>query len=197
MATIDEAVAALAAGELVVFPTESVYGMGADALSARAVDTLVTTRGREADKPILVLASDLDMVRSLVQDLSPPAARLAHRFWPGPLTLVLAARAGLAPALGAGTHTIGVRVPAHETARALVAALGRPVTAPSANPPGREPAHTIAEAHAYFGDRVRAYVDGGRLDGAVSTVVAIDGDRVRIVRRGPIDETSIRRTLEE
>ena len=196
MATVDEAVAALAAGELAVFPTESVYGLGADALSPRAVATLVAVRGREPDKPILVLASDLAMVRLVVRDLPPAATRLARRFWPGPLTLVLPARTGLAVGLGAGTDTIGVRVPAHETARALVTGLGRPVTAPSANPPGDEPAHTIGEARAYFGDRVRAYVDGGRLDGPVSTVVAIDGDRVRIVRAGPIDEMSIRRTLE-
>ena len=197
MATVDEAVSVLAAGGLAVFPTESVYGLGVDALSATAVAALVAVRGREPDKPILVLASDRDMVMVVARTLPPMAERLAARFWPGPLTLVLPARADLAAPLTGGTGTIGVRVPAHAMARALVAGLGRPVTAPSANPPGAEPAHTIAEARTYFGDRVGAYLDGGRLGGAASTVVAVDGERVRIVRPGPIDETSIRRALEE
>jgi L-threonylcarbamoyladenylate synthase len=137
--------------------------------------------------------------------LSPSARRLAARFWPGPLTLVLPARDDLPAPLGAGTGTIGVRVPGHPTARALAAALGRPVTAPSANPPGAEPAHTVDEARAYFGARIGAYVDGGVLDGVPSTVVAIigdgtaegKGDRVRVVRAGAIDEAAIRRVVEE
>ena len=196
MDPLDEATAVLAAGGLVVFPTESVYGLGADATSAIAVDALVAVRGREPGKPILVLAGDLAMVTAVASELSPVARRLAARFWPGALTLVLPARAGLPAALTAGTGTIGVRVPAHPTARALAARLRRPVTAPSANPPGAEPAHAIAEARAYFGDRVGAYVDGGRLAGEPSTVVAVDGDEVRILRAGPVDETSIRRAVE-
>jgi L-threonylcarbamoyladenylate synthase len=197
MAALDDAAAVLARDGLVVFPTESVYGVGADATSARAVDALVAVRGREAGKPILVLASDLDMVTAVAAALSPVARRLAARFWPGHVTLVLPARAGLPAALTAGTTTIGVRIPAHATARELAARLGRPVTAPSANPPGAPPARTIDEARAYFGDRVGAYVDGGRCDGAASTVVAIEGEQMRIVRAGPIDEAAIRRVVEE
>ena len=197
MAALDDAAAVLARGGLVVFPTESVYGLGADATSAPAVDALVAVRGREAEKPILVVASDLDMVTAVAAHVSPVARRLAARFWPGALTLVLPARPGLPASLTAGTDTIGVRVPAHATARELAARLGRPVTAPSANPPGATPAHTIAEARAYFGDRIGAYLDGGRCDGAASTVVAVDGDAVRIVRAGPVDEAAIRRVVEE
>jgi L-threonylcarbamoyladenylate synthase len=196
MATVDQAVAALARGELVVFPTESVYGLGAAATSSAAVERLLAVRGREAAKPILVVASDLAMVTSVARELCPRARRLAERLWPGALTLVLPAREGVPAPLSAGTGTIGVRVPAHATARALAAGLGRPVTAPSANPPGLKPAHTIAEARAYFDDRVAAYVDGGPCTGAASTVVAIEGDEVRIVRPGPIDEATIRRALE-
>jgi L-threonylcarbamoyladenylate synthase len=197
MAVLDDAVAMLASGGLVVFPTESVYGIGADATSPRAVDALVVVRGRETGKPILVVASDLDMVTAVAASVSPLARRLASRFWPGPLTLVLPARADLPAPLTAGSGTIGVRVPVHATARALAARLGRPVTAPSANPPGAVPAHTVAEARAYFGDRIGAYVDGGRCDGAASTVVAIEGERVRIVRAGPVDEAAIRGVVEE
>jgi L-threonylcarbamoyladenylate synthase len=88
-------------------------------------------------------------------------------------------------------------VPDHATARALVAALGRPVTAPSANPPGAKPAETIEQARAYFGTNVDAYVDGGRCDGAPSTVVKIDGDAFTVLREGRIDAASIRRAAEE
>ena len=197
MAALDDAATVLAGGGLVVFPTESVYGIGADATSARAVDALVAVRGRDVGKPILVVASDLDMVTAVAAALSPVARRLAARFWPGYLTLVLPARPGLPAALTAGTATIGVRIPAHATARELAARLGRPVTAPSANPPGATPACTVDEARAYFGERIGAYLDGGRCDGAASTVVAVEGEQVRVVRAGPIDEAAIRRVVEE
>ncbi len=195
--SIADAAAALGAGGVVVFPTESTYGIGADASSSAALARLVAVRGREPGRPILVLASDLTMVRTVAAALPPAAERLAARLWPGALTLVLPARPDVSDALTAGTGTIGVRVPGHPMARALVAGLGRPVTAPSANPPGREPARTVAEAAAYFGDRVAAYVDGGRLGGGASTVVAVDGDRVRVVRAGLVDEATISRALEE
>jgi L-threonylcarbamoyladenylate synthase len=196
VATLDDAVAVLEAGGVVVFPTESVYGIGADALSAAAVERLVAVRGREPEKPILVLASDLDMVTALARQVDPLVRRLAARLWPGAVTLVLPARTELPPPLTAGTGTIGVRVPAHPTARELVARLGRPITAPSANPPGGEPAHTIDEARAYFGEGVGAYLDGGRLEGVPSTVVAVAEGGVRIIRAGAVGEAAIRRAAE-
>lgn len=189
--------AALGVGGLVVFPTETVYGLGADAASAEAVARLVAVRGREAGKPILVLVRDLVMAGTLAAEVPAAARRLAARFWPGPLTLVLPARAGLPPALTAGTGTIGVRAPGHPTAAALVAGLGRPVTAPSANPPGAPPPRRLAEARAYFGAAVAAYVDGGELPGGASTVAALDGGRLRVLRPGPIPETALRAALEE
>src|SRR6185295_12069057 len=121
-----DAVAALAAGRLVVFPTESVYGLGADARSAEAVERLVSVRGRDPGKPVLVLVEDLAMAGDVVRDVPDAARKLAARFWPGPLTLVLPARDGLPDALTAGTGTIGVRVPGHSVARALVAGFGGP-----------------------------------------------------------------------
>ena len=197
MTDLDQAVAVLAAGGVVAFPTESVYGLGADATSSAAVERLVAVRGRDEGKPILVLASDVDMVAAVARDVPALGRRLAARLWPGAVTLVLPARDGLPAPLTAGTGTIGVRVPAHATARELVRRFGRPVTAPSANPPGKAPAETIEAVRAYFGDAVGAYVDGGRCDGAPSTVVAVDGDAVRIVREGRIDATTIRRAAEE
>jgi L-threonylcarbamoyladenylate synthase len=192
---LDEAVAALEAGALAVFPTESFYGLGADALSDAAVRLLVEVRGREADKPILVLLADAAMAGAVVREVSPEARRLAARFWPGPLTLVLPARADLPPALTAGGDTIGVRVSGQAAARALPARLGRPVTAPSANPPGAAAPRRLDEARAYFGSRVACYVEGGALPGGASTVAAVEAGGIRILRPGPIDEAALTAAL--
>jgi L-threonylcarbamoyladenylate synthase len=173
-----------------------VYGLGADALSAAAVERLVAVRGREEGKPILVLVADAGMAGAVAAAVPFAARRLAERFWPGPLTLVLPARSGLPAALTAGTGTIGVRVPGSEVAAAVVAGLGRPVTAPSANPPGGVPPRVVDEARVYFGERVEVYVDGGRLPGGASTVAAVDGRRVRVLREGPISESALRAAVE-
>jgi len=156
----------------------------------------VAVRGRDEGKPILVLVADVAMAETVARELSPAARRLAERFWPGPLTLVVPARSGLPRALTAGGDTIGVRVPGHAVAAELVAGLGRPVTAPSANPPGAVPPRRLGDARAYFGDRVAAYVDGGELPGGASTVAAVDGDRVRVVRPGPVSEAALHAALE-
>jgi L-threonylcarbamoyladenylate synthase len=195
--TLADAGAALAAGSLVVFPTETVYGLGADARSSSAVARLVAVRGREAGKPILVLVADLEMAASVSVEPSREVRRLAERFWPGALTLVLPARDGLPAPLTAGTATIGVRVPAHPTARALVAGLGAPVTAPSANPPGADPPRTLAAARAYFGNAVAVYVDGGVLPGGASTVASVGGGTLRVLRAGPVPESALRAVLQD
>jgi len=179
-----------------VFPTETVYGIGADARSEVAVERLVAIRGREAGKPVLVLVADADMAATLAAEFPDPARRLAARFWPGPLTLVLPARDGLPAPITAGTGTVGLRVPGHPLARALAAELGRAVTAPSANPPGAEPPRTLAAARAYFGARVAVYVDGGALPGGASTVAAVDAAGVRVLRAGAIAESALRAALE-
>ena len=193
---LDAAAAALRAGALVVFPTESLYGLGADARSEAALERLTATRGREPGKPILVLVRDLAMARDVAAEVSPDVERLAACFWPGPLTLVLPARAGLPEALTAGTGTVGVRVPGHPTAAALVDALDGPLTAPSANPPGAPPPRRLAEARAYFGDAVAVYVDGGELPGGASTVAAVDHHAVRVLRAGPVTEAALQAALE-
>jgi L-threonylcarbamoyladenylate synthase len=194
---IAQAVARLRAGGLVVFPTESVYGLGADARSAAAVDRLVGVRGREAGKPILVLVRDLAMAEAMSREFPAAARHLAHRFWPGPLTLVVPARTGLPAALTAGTGTIGVRAPGHPLAVALVAGLDGPVTAPSANPPGGEAPRQIAAARTYFGDAVDVYLDGGDLPGGGSTVVAITRGGAQILRDGLVSRAAIEAALAE
>ena len=171
------------------------YGLGADALSEAAVERLVAVRGREEGKAILVLVRDLGMVETVATEIPPAVRQLACCFWPGPLTLVLPARAGLPAPLGAGTGTIGVRVPGHPLAAALVAGLGRPVTAPSANPPGAPSPRRLDEAEAYFRTRVDAYLDGGLLAGGASTVAQVDGERVRVLRAGAVSEAALHAAL--
>ena len=186
---------ALARGKLVVFPTETLYGLGADARSDAAVERLVAVRGREAGKPILVLVRDVAMAETVAAEVPEGARRLAARFWPGPLTLVLRARPGLSAALTAGSGTIGVRAPGHPAAAAIVDGLGGPVTAPSANPPGGTPPRRLHEARAYFGDGVDVYVDGGELPGGGSTIASVEGDEVRVLRAGVVSEAALRAAL--
>ena len=189
--------AALRAGGVVVFPTETVYGIGVDACNAAAVDRLVRVRGRDDGKPLLVLVRDLAMAALMVAAVPPAAARLAARFWPGPLTLVLPARADLPAAVTAGTGTIGVRVSSHPLAAGLVETFGRPLTAPSAKPPGAPPAATIAAARDYFGATVDCYLDGGPCNGGASTVAVVEGSTVRVLRPGPITADALNRALED
>jgi L-threonylcarbamoyladenylate synthase len=180
---------------VVVFPTETVYGLGVDARSADAVARLVALRGRDEGKPILVLVTDVAMAETVVAEMPESARRLAARFWPGPLTLVLPARRDLPAPLTAGTGTIGVRVPGHPDALALVGGLGRPVTAPSANPPGAESPRTLAVARSYFTDGVAAWVDAGTLRGGASTVAAVEPGGVRVLRPGPVSEAALHAAL--
>ena len=178
-----------------MFPTETVYGLGADACDEAAVTRLVAVRGREEGKPILVLVRDLGMVETVAAEVSAAVRRLAAHFWPGPLTLVLPARRGLPAPLTAGGDTIGVRVPGHPVAAALVAGLGRPLTAPSANPPAAVPPRRVEEARAYFGTRVAVYVDGGELPGGASTVARVEGECVRVLRAGPVSAAALHAAL--
>ena len=152
-------------------------------------------RGRQAGKPVLVLIADLAMAGMVAASVPSGARRLAARFWPGPLTLVLPARDDAPAVLTAGTGTVGVRVSSHPTAAALVAALGRPVTAPSVNPPGAAPARDVAEARAYFGDAIAAYVDGGPSAGGASTVAMVEGDAVRVLREGRVSAAALEAAL--
>lgn len=179
--------ALVAAGGLVAFPTESFYGLGADALDAAAVARVFEVKGRPGDKPLLVLVDSVDMVAGLATDIPDRVRALMARHWPGALTLVLPACARVPTALTAGTGTVGVRMPGHAVARALVAAAARPVTAPSANPSAAPPPQTAAAVRDYFEGRVELILDGGRTGGgAGSTVVDCTGWPPRVLRQGPV-----------
>ena len=184
---LDEAARVLGRGGLVAFPTETFYGLGAAALDRRAVRRVFEVKGRPASMPLLVLVDSEAMVGRVALEIPARARALMTRHWPGALTLVLRASAGLPAELTAGTGTVGVRLPAHATARALVRALGAPVTAPSANPTGAEPPTTAGAVLAHFGDALDLVLDGGpTAGGAPSTVVDVTVDPPRVIRQGAV-----------
>ncbi len=182
---IEAAVRVLRRGGLAIYPTETLYALGADALNPAALRRLIEVKGREPGKPIAVLIGDDAMLEQLAAELPTQARELSRRFWPGPLTLVLRPREGVSPLLTGGGG-IGVRLSSHPMATALVRALGRPVTAPSANPAGMPPPRRIDAAHAYFGERVDYYLDGGLLPGEPASTVVDVRDGMRILRAGAI-----------
>lgn len=182
---IEEAVAALRAGQLVVFPTDTVYGVGAMALDAQAVEALYRAKGRPLDKAIPILLADAEQVRQVARDIPDITWQLAERFWPGGLTLVLPAAPHLPAVLRAVGETIAVRVPNHPVALALIASLGGPLAATSANRSGDLPALTAAEAEAALGDKVDIILDAGRVPtGVASTVLDLTADPPRVLRPG-------------
>jgi L-threonylcarbamoyladenylate synthase len=183
---IAEAAAVLEAGGIVAFPTETFYGLGVAALDAAAVRRLFALKARPESRPILVLVDDPARIERFAL-LTTGARELIARHWPGALTLVLPARPVVPPELTAGTGTIGVRQPAHAVPRALAAALGAPVTAPSANLTGEAPPTTAAEVIAVFDGRIDLVLDGGPTHGGPpSTVLDVTVDPPRLVREGAV-----------
>lgn len=194
-ATIDEAVARLHAGRLVAVPTETVYGLAADATNAAAVAQIYRTKGRPEFNPLIVHVLDLGSARKLGQfgDL---ACRFAENLWPGPLTLVVpkADNCPVAAAVTAGLETIALRCPAHPVMRALLAESGLPLAAPSANRSGAISPTTAAHVVRSLDDQSLLILDGGPCQtGIESTIVAIDDGDYRILRPGPVS----RNVLEE
>ena len=186
-ADIAAAARCLREGGLVAFPTETFYGLGADALDPAAVARVFHAKGRPADKPLLVLVDSLAMAGEVVAGIPARARRLMARYWPGPLTLILPAAARLPPALTAGTGTIGVRIPGHPVALALVRAAGRPITAPSANPHGAASPRTAAEVLAGLGDAVDLVLDAGPTPGGLpSTLLDLTAAVPRVLRAGAV-----------
>jgi L-threonylcarbamoyladenylate synthase len=184
--------AALERGEVIVFPTETLYGLGADALNFSAVENVFHLKGRDPDNPFPVLVADRAMLDSLVAKVSPLAEKLMAHFWPGPLTLVLPARADIPRPLVNTKGGIGVRLSSQPIATELVRLLGRPLTATSANPSGQPGAHTVLEAKNYFSAKITIYVDGGKLTSPTgSTVAALENDKLRIIRAGEISREAL------
>ncbi|WZO97901.1 L-threonylcarbamoyladenylate synthase [Isosphaeraceae bacterium EP7] len=189
---IDEAARALRRGELVAFATETVYGLGADALDPDAVARIFAAKGRPATNPLIVHAADVDGARACVSAWPDDAQTLAEAFWPGPLTLVLPASANIPPIVTAGRSTVGIRIPRPEVARALIRAAGRPIAAPSANRSnGVSP--TLAEhVRKDLDGRIAMILDSGPAEvGLESTVLDLSGVTPVVLRPGQVSSAEI------
>ena len=192
-ASIAAAVEALEAGRLVAFPTETVYGLGADATADRAVAAIFAAKRRPSFNPLIVHVAETAMAEALAR-FDERAKHLARRFWPGPLTLVLPRTAACPVSLlaSAGLPTIAVRIPRHPVAAQLLRRFGRPVAAPSANPSGRLSPTTAAHVAAALGDAVGLTLDGGPTEiGLESTVVDLSGLRPVLLRPGGLAEEEL------
>lgn len=185
---IKTAAALLRQGALVAFPTETVYGLGADARSEQAVRTIFEAKGRPADNPLIVHISDISMLPEIASEVPEIALRLAERFFPGPLTMVLPKRPEIPEVTSGGLATVGIRMPAHPVARALIAAAGCPVAAPSANRSGKPSPTTAKHVMDDMNGRIPAVLDGGMCEvGVESTVICFDdAETIHILRPGKI-----------
>ena len=194
--SVAEAAALLRAGTICAFPTETVYGLGADATNSDAVLAIYEAKGRPRFNPLIVHCCDLAMAETLVA-FSPLALRLAQTFWPGPLTLVLPSRPGamLSDLVTAGLDTVGIRVPAHPIALELIRAAGRPLAAPSANPSGRLSPTTAEQVRKGFAGRVPV-LDGGPCEAGVeSTILGVVGEEVTQLRAGALPREQVESLL--
>lgn len=180
------------AGGVIAYPTDTVYGLGADPKNIRAVRKLFSIKGRQADRPILLLIKDASEVRDWASEVNPAAERLMKKFWPGPLTLVFKAKPNVMTELTGGTGTIGLRVPGNALTRQLLAALGTALTGTSANISGRPSLCTAREASEVIGGMVDLVLDGGRAEGGnPSTVVDVSTERPKVIREGAIPSPEI------
>lgn len=191
-AALAEAAALLRAGRLVAFPTETVYGLGADGLNPKAVAGIYAAKGRPATNPLILHVPGLEEARTLVADWPAEAEALAARFWPGPLTLVLPAAACVPAIVRAGNPTVALRCPDHPVALALLRACGRPLAAPSANRSlGISPTRAEHVA-ASLEDRVDLILDGGPTEaGLESTILSLAHRPFRLLRPGPIPPSEL------
>jgi L-threonylcarbamoyladenylate synthase len=193
-AAIAEAAALIAAGAVVAIPTETVYGLAADATESRAVAGVYAAKGRPSFNPLIVHVLDRAAAEAIAV-FDEDAGALADAFWPGPLTLVvpLRADAGIASLVTAGLDTIAIRVPAHRAMRALLTATGKPLAAPSANASGAISPTRATHVLASLGGRIPLIVDAGATEAGLESTIVMTGGGVRILRPGPITADDISR----
>ena len=197
---IRRAAEALSKGGVIAIPTDTLYGLAADALNPDALDRVYAAKGRPADMPLPVLVSGWEQslqVATVSSEIEVPARRLAEAYWPGSLTMVLPAAPGLPQRLTAGRDTVAVRMPDHPVPRALADALGRPITGTSANRSGEPDITDPDELRRVLAPRVDGIiVSGPKPVGGASTIVAVSGDGIRLLREGVLPYERVRATLE-
>ena len=193
---VELAAAKLRAGGVVAFPTETVYGLGADATNVEAVKRVFAIKRRPADHPLIVHIASVEYLDELAREIPEGARRLAARFWPGPLTLILKRQPRVPDVVTGGQDSVGLRVPNHPLARALLTAFGAGVAAPSANRYGRVSATSAAHVRAELGEEVDIILDGGACTvGIESTIVSFVEDAPRLVRPGAVTPAMLAETL--
>ena len=184
---IAEAVRVIKAKGVIIYPTETLYGLGADPMSTEAMERIYAIKGRAAAKPIPFLIKDEEMLASLVEEVPAMGRELIKRYWPGALTLIFRARKGLRPPLRGKDGTIGLRISSHPVARGIVQAINAPLTATSANLAGEEDIIDGLQLAQLFGDQVDLIIDSGKVPGIGSTIIDLTVTPPRMVRPGMIE----------
>ncbi len=186
----------LNSGGVIAFPTDTFYGLGADPFNPDALSRIFQIKQRPADKPLLVLIHSLDQLADLTQEVTDSARQLMERFWPGPLTLIFKAAAGLPDALTAGTGTLGIRLPGHPFTRELLETLDRPLTAPSANISNAQELQTARQVENTLGEKLNLIVDGGPAPGGkVSTILDTITNPPTLIREGALSRSDLESVL--
>lgn len=194
---IDASVQALGGGGLVVLPTDTVYGLGADAFNEFAVQSLLDAKGRDRQMPPPVLFSKIEVLDALAVDISAAARKLAEAFWPGGLTIIFKAQPSLAWDLGETRGTVALRIPDHPLTLQLLQRTG-PLAVSSANKTGQPPAVSVTQAQEQLGDAVRVYLDGGVAQlGRPSTIIDATSSELRVVRFGALSLTELQEVVPE
>ena len=195
-AQIPRAAALIQEGKLVAFPTETVYGLGADALNAVAVNRVFEVKGRPFGSPLIVHVDSVEMAQGLAREWPPEAELLARRYWPGPLTLVVRKEPRIPGIVTAGLDTVGLRMPAHPLALELIRAAGTPLAGPSANRFSQLSPTTAEHVRAGLGGAVDLILDGGPCRvGIESTVLSLAGGKARLLRPGMVSKSEIERLI--
>jgi len=193
---IKQAARVLGRGSLVVFPTETVYGVGADVFNEQAVAKIFSVKQRPTDNPLIIHIAHLSDLKKLARNISPQTRLLAKHFWPGPLTLILPKKLEVSQAVTGKNDTVAVRMPDHPVALALIKALKSPIAAPSANLSGKPSATDIVHALSDFGDKIDVYLDAGPAKiGLESTVLDLTVDPPEILRPGGITKEVLQNFL--
>ena len=179
-------------GGIVVFPTETVYGIGTNGLYKEAVQRLYKIKERPLNKPISLLVSDFEMIENVVKDISEIEYKIMKKFFPGPLTIILNKKDIVPDILTSGGSTVGIRMPDEEITRKLIEYAGVPIAAPSANISGEPSGIDIKDIIKEFGDKVDYYIDGGKSKiGIGSTIVKVENNTIKILREGSISKKEI------
>ena len=188
----------LLAGGVVAYPTDTFYGLGVDPFNREAVNRVFELKGREKNKPLILLISSRAQLETMVKEITPTHSALIQKFWPGPLTLLFKPGSVIPENVSAGSNRIGIRQPGNTMTRNLISALGKPITAPSANLSGESPPITAKQVQQSFGNRVDLIFDGGTCQGGrPSTLVDAVEMPVRLVRQGVIAFSEIEMALRD